>query len=502
MESELCGRSAEALGLAGQAAIGMPPDPGLRITSLASDSREVRKGGLFAALKGGEVDGAAYVGAAIRAGAAAVLASSEGALRARDEIGELRLPVFLDEDPRRRLALVAAQFWAAQPEHVAAVTGTNGKTSSVCFLRSICEAAGHPAASIGTLGVSGPGTEAGLRHTTPDPITLHRILAGAAAAGATHLAVEASSHALVQRRLDGVRIAAAALTNLSRDHYDYHGGCHAYAAAKLRLFSELLAPDGCAVANLDDPIGETALEIARSRGCRTLPVGSGAAAAEGIRLLDGRPVPGGGQWFRFGYAGREWEAELSFAGAFQVTNALLAAGCAIALGIDPEQAFAALAKLAPVRGRMELVARRENGAAVYVDYAHTPDALRAVLTAARQHLGPAGRLHVVVGAGGRRDTGKRAEMGAVAAGLADGVIVTDDNPRDEDPAAIRRALREGAPEAREIGDRGEAIREAVAGLAAADVLVIAGKGHEQMQDLATGAVPFDDAEAARAAVGA
>jgi UDP-N-acetylmuramoyl-L-alanyl-D-glutamate--2,6-diaminopimelate ligase len=466
------------------------------IAGLTADSRTVRPGFLFAALPGGRADGRAFIAEAVAKGAAAVLAP-EGtawppAVPPR--------PLIVDADPRRRLALMAAAFHGAQPATIAAITGTNGKTSTADFLRQIWAGLNEGrAASLGTLGVIAPGREPGSGLTTPDPVALAATLAELARAGIGHAAMEASSHGIEQRRLDGVRLSAAAFTTFTRDHLDYHGTMEAYLAAKLRLFDTLLPPGAPAVAHTALP-GEALARLratAEARRLRLLTVGPGGAA---IAVERAEPRADG-QALTILHAMKRREIVLPLVG-FQGQNALVAAMLAIATGAEAEAVFALLPTLSGVRGRIERVAVLGNGAAVYVDYAHTPDAIETVLSALRPHV--AGRLAIVVGAGGDRDPGKRPLMGEAAARGADRVIITDDNPRSEDPGAIRAAVLAGAravrAEAREIGGRAEAIVAAVAELGAGDVLVIAGKGHEQGQEIAGRIIPFDDATVARAAV--
>lgn len=493
------GRTAAELGLCEGIIVGPSLPPGKRFVALLTDSREVVPGSLFAALRGVEANGIDFLPDVLARGAAAVLASPEGLIAARATLGEVAVPFLVDENPRRRLAELAARFQGAQPEVAVAVTGTNGKTSVAEFARKLWRRCGHEAASIGTLGAIAPSGSQPLSHTTPDPVRLHGLLAEFAAEGVSHVAFEASSHALAQHRVDAVELAAAVVTGLSREHFDYHGSVEAYGAQKLRLFGSLLPVEGCAVANVDDPFGALALDLARSRGCRTIPVGQKQEASSGIRIRNWAPRSEG-QDVAFECSGRRHQVTLPLAGEFQALNALLAAAVLIGCGEEEDGVVAALAALTGVPGRMELVARRENGASVYVDYAHSPGALTAALTAARRHAATGGRVHVIFGAGGSRDIGKRAEMGAVAQRFADQVIVTDDNPRDEDPAEIRRAVREGAPGARDIGNRRQAIIVAVSELAAGDVLVVAGKGHETIQQFADYGVPFDDSAVAREAV--
>ncbi len=422
----------------------------LDVAGITADSREVVPGDLFAALPGNRVDGRAFIADAVRRGAVAILAP-EGT---QWPPGVPPRPLLLDPEPRRRLAQMAAVLAGPQPEIVVAVTGTNGKTSTVEFLRQIWTADGARAASLGTLGVIAPGFDPGPGLTTPDPVTLAETLAGLARTGVSRAALEASSHGLDQFRLDGVRLAAAGFTNLTRDHLDYHGSLAAYRAAKLRLFEELVPTGAPVAANADmDTTTLAALrDIAARRGLDLRMVGesTGGDAGTAIRLLGTVPRPDG-QILTVELAGVRREVALPLPGRFQADNALMAACLADALGV--RDALERLPGLTGVRGRMELAARLANGAAVYVDYAHTPDALERLLTALRPHT--SGRLHVVFGAGGDRDRGKRPLMGEIAARLADLVIVTDDNPRSEQPAAIRAAILAATPGAREIGDRRE-----------------------------------------------
>lgn len=492
----VAGGTAGGLGLS-DSAVGPPLPPATRIASITADSRLVEAGGVFAALEGSQCHGIDHLDEALKRGAAAVLCGREGLAAAAARFGDLPVPFVVDSCPRRRLAEVAAALSPGQPGAVVAVTGTNGKTSCVEFLRRIWEACGLKAASVGTLGVIAPDGTGSLDHTTPDPVQLHGLLASLAARDVSHLAMEASSHALEQHRVDAVAMKCAVATNLSHDHHDYHGSVHGYAAAKLRLFLDLLPSDGCAAGCADDPFAALALDCARARGCQTLPVGWKGEG--GVRFLDWRPTTAG-QEMKVDFFGRRCQFALPLVGEFQATNAMLAAAAAVGAGAAVDDVEAAVPKLTGIPGRMELVARCANGAAVYVDFAHTPDALEAALTAARSCVGGDGRVHVIVGAGGCRDFGKRAAMGEVTRRLADRVIVTDDNPRDEDPASIRREIRRGAPDAVEIGDRRQAIQEGVARLAPADVLVVAGKGHERVQIGAGGAAPFDDSLVAREAV--
>ncbi len=458
---------------------------------LTSDSRKVRPGFLFAALAGSKADGARFVADAVSRGAAAVLARPE----LGDEVAALGARFIADENPRLGLARLAAEFYGAQPGTIAAVTGTKGKSSVVAFLREIWTALGAPAASLGTVGVVGPKGATPLSHTTPDPVEIHALLAELKKDGVEHLAVEASSHGLHQYRLDGVAISAAGFTNITRDHMDYHSSFEHYLAAKLRLVDEVVASDGVAVINADADHADVFIASARRRGLRLLTVGE---KGETIRLA-ARSSDGDAQNLTIAFSGEAFSVKLPLAGAFQVSNALVAAGLAIGLGEDPVRVFAALATLKGAPGRMEKVAFAAGGAPIYVDYAHTPDSLEKVLQALRPHT--AGKLHVVFGCGGDRDKGKRPLMGQIASALADAVIVTDDNPRSEDPAAIRSEILAAANGAQQIADRHTAIQTAIAALQTGDVLVIAGKGHETGQYIQDKIIPFSDRdEALKAAI--
>jgi UDP-N-acetylmuramoyl-L-alanyl-D-glutamate--2,6-diaminopimelate ligase len=429
-----------------------------------------------------------FVAAALAAGAAAVMAERAPATALPDGIAFVKVG-----DARRALALAAAKLFARQPATIAAITGTSGKTSVAAFTRQIWTALGAQAASIGTVGLVSPTREHYGSLTTPDPVALHRSLAELAGEGVTHLAIEASSHGLDQHRLDGVRVAAGGFTNLSRDHLDYHPTLEAYLAAKLRLFTDLVVPDGAAVVAADHEHADAVTAAARRRGLRLLTVGR---RGTGIRLLD-IAVDGFAQALSLDHAGRAYSVRLPLPGAFQVDNALVAAGLAIATGSDPAAVFAALAQLKGAKGRLELVGE-SAGAPIFVDYAHKPHALAKALEALRPYATQ--RLVVVFGCGGDRDQGKRPMMGAIAARMADRVVVTDDNPRSESPAAIRAAILEAAPGAIEIGDRREAISASIAELRPGDVLLIAGKGHETGQIIGKQVLPFSDHEAVAAAL--
>jgi UDP-N-acetylmuramoyl-L-alanyl-D-glutamate--2,6-diaminopimelate ligase len=459
----------------------------LAIAGLSADSRAIAPGFLFVAVPGTKADGLAFVPQAVAAGAVAVMAErAPPALPAGVAFVQVG-------NVRRALALAAAKFYPRQPATIAAVTGTSGKTSVAAFTRQIWAALGHAAASIGTIGVVSPQTEIYGSLTTPDPVALHRTLDGLAHEGVTHLAIEASSHGLDQHRLDGLRVGVASFTNLSRDHLDYHATTQAYLAAKLILFERIVQPDGTAVVMADSAEGMIVAEAARRRGIAVMTVGR---RGEGVRLVEDA-VDGFAQTLRLVHAGQTHRVRLPLVGGFQVENALVAAGQAIAAGGEPAAVFHALESLTGAKGRLELVGRR-NGAPIFVDYAHKPDALAKAIEALRPYVG--GRLVVVFGAGGDRDHGKRPLMGAIAAERADRVIVTDDNPRSEDPATIRAAILAAAPGATEIGDRREAIGRAIAELKAGDVLLIAGKGHETGQIVGKQTLPFSDHEAVATAL--
>ncbi len=474
-------------GRVGQNAMQAPPDSNTaEFTGLASDSREVKPGYLFAALPGTKADGAHFVQDAVARGAVAVLGRPEIAPAA----SALGVRFIADDNPRLRLAKTAARFFGQQPKTVAAVTGTKGKSSVVAFVREIWTALGIPAASLGTVGVVAPWGEFALKHTTPDPIEIHRRLAELKSRGVDHLALEASSHGLDQFRLDGVDIAAVAFTNLSRDHFDYHPTVDHYLQAKLRLFAQLACDGAVAVVNADSENAGAFIDAAKMRGLKLITVGE---TGETIRLVS-REGRIDGQTLTLRHADREYKVSLPLAGDFQASNALVAAALVIGLGENAAKVFAALAHLKGAPGRLEKVAVAASGAPIYVDYAHTDASLAQVLKAVRPHVG--GKLHVIFGCGGDRDKGKRPLMGKAAMENADIVIVTDDNPRTEDAATIRRQALAGAPGAREIGDRAQAIHAGIAALQPGDLLVIAGKGHEAGQIVGTEVRPFSDREEA------
>lgn len=473
-----------------------------QITGLTVDSRAVKPGDLFAALPGVAVHGATFIAGALERGATAILTDATGATIAADAMAETDTALIIAQDPRQALAQTASLWFGPHPATVVAVTGTNGKTSVSTFCRQIWEHLGLAGVNLGTTGVEGAWAHS-LKHTTPEPITLHRVLAAATQNGITHVAMEASSHGLDQRRLDGVLLAAAGFTNFTQDHLDYHETFDAYFKAKMGLFTRVLSDDGVAVINLDDPKGPDVADICTARGQEVIGVGRHPDAR--LRLTAQR-YDATGQDVLFTWQGHAHQARLALIGGFQADNVLLAAGLVIAAGGVPSDVFATLPHLTTVHGRMELAATRENGAAVFVDYAHTPDAVKTALTAMRPHV--MGRIIAIIGAGGDRDTGKRPLMGAAAATHADVVIVTDDNPRSEDPSLIRAAVMAGAVAAggteqiTEVGDRAEAILRAVHMLQPGDALLIAGKGHETGQTIGDSVMPFDDVEQASVAVAA
>lgn len=457
------------------------------ITGLTADSRSVKPGYLFAAIPGTRLDGRDFIDAAVRAGAAAVLAPPD----VTPERLSPGISLITDDNPRRSLARMAAVFYGRHPATIAAVTGTNGKTSVASFTRQIWAATGLKAASMGTLGVVGPGIGSPGNLTTPDPVELHRRLHELARQDIEHVAMEASSHGIDQFRLDGVPIRAAAFTNLTRDHLDYHGSMAAYRKAKLRLFRDLLMPGGAMVVNAETPEYPALLEIARERG---LEVYSYGLAKGSIRCRSMEPTEEGWR-LTLDVLGTTHDIAFPLMGSFQVENALAALGLVIACGGEYARSATALEVLEGVPGRMETVARLASGARVIVDYAHTPDALETVLTAARPHVGR--RLVVVFGCGGDRDRGKRPEMGALAARHADGVVITDDNPRTEDPSAIRKEIAAACPEGVEVAGRRDAIGVALSQLREGDILIVAGKGHETGQIIGNEVLPFSDAEVIR-----
>jgi UDP-N-acetylmuramoyl-L-alanyl-D-glutamate--2,6-diaminopimelate ligase len=474
--------------LAELAGIPIASSPDAQVTGFAIDNRKVAPGTVFGAFQGAAVNGEDFIPAAVTAGAVAVVARPEAKVEGAVHIAA--------DNPRQVFAQLAAQFFTPVPATLVAVTGTNGKTSCVEMVRQIWRMAGHRAASIGTLGVTTADESVSTGLTTPDIVTFLANMSGLAREGVTHVAYEASSHGLSQYRNEGLVVAAGGFTNLSRDHLDYHKTMEDYFAAKMRLFDEVVAVDGAAVIWADDEWSNRAIEHARKRGLKLFTVGEQGQA---IRLISRTPGQLG-QVLELVHDGQVRKVNLPLIGAYQAANALVSAGLVLATGGDAAQVFDALARLQPVRGRLERAAISRGGAPVYVDYAHTPDALEAAIAALRPHC--SGRLIVVFGAGGDRDSGKRPEMGRIAAEQADLGIVTDDNPRSEDPAAIRAAiLAGGAGQLQEVGDRRAAIAAGIAAAGRDDIVLIAGKGHEQGQIIGAGdslrVLPFDDVTVAR-----
>lgn len=469
------------------------PQTDIEINGICVDSRACKAGDLFAAMPGSLVHGGTFIQYALRMGASAILTDAEGHGIALNDVGDIPVPVIVNDDPRRALAMAAARFYGAQPATMVAVTGTNGKTSVANFTRQIWELLGYDAVNFGTTGVEGA-YSAPMSHTTPEPVTLHKLLKTLESEGITHAAMEASSHGLDQRRLDGVWLTAAAYTNFTQDHLDYHDTFEAYFNAKAGLFSRVLPPEGSAVINIDDAKGDELVKIATARGQDVVTIGTGTGD---LQILSGR-FDATGQEVRFSWRGEVHAARLNLIGGFQAQNVLTAAALTIACGAQSGDVFRCLPELQTVPGRMQLAATRANGASVFVDFAHTPDALKTALRALRPHV--LGRLIVVFGAGGDRDTTKRPLMGIAARDNADVVFVTDDNPRSEDPAAIRRMVLTDCPEATEIGDRAYAILAGVDALQPGDALLIAGKGHEKGQIVGDDVLPFDDVEQASVAV--
>lgn len=455
------------------------------VTGFAIDHRKIAPGTVFGAFRGTRFNGEDYIAEAVARGAIAVVARPEVTVEGAAHIAS--------DHPRTEFARIAARFFAPFPETSVAVTGTNGKTSTVEMVRQLWRMAGHHAASIGTLGVTTAGEMVSTGLTTPDVVTFLSNVAGLAREGVTHLAFEASSHGLSQYRTEGLPVAAAAFTNLSRDHLDYHKDMADYLTAKLRLFADVLDPGGTAVVWADDAYSERVIDIARMRGNPIITVGE---HGDTIRLVSRVPTLLD-QKLEIAFGGETYRVGLPLIGGYQAANALVAAGLVIATGGDPAQTFANLARLQPVRGRLERAAISKTGAPVYVDYAHTPDAIEAAIAALKPHA--AGRLIIVLGAGGDRDPGKREPMGQAAAAGADLVFVTDDNPRGEDASEIRCAVMKGCPEATEIGDRRAAIMAAIAAAGSEDIVLIAGKGHEQGQIVGDMVLPFDDVSVAREA---
>jgi len=467
-----------------------PQAEAIAVGGLAVDSRAVRPGDLFFALAGSKTDGSRFIDAAIASGAVAIAGEQAPS-------GERRVPFVVTPNPRRALALAAARFYPKQPTTIAAVTGTSGKTSVAAFTRQIWQELGHASASIGTIGLVSPKRTVYGSLTTPDPIALHRQLDEITRDGVTHLAFEASSHGLDQYRLDGVRIAAGGFTNLTRDHMDYHPDVAHYLGAKLRLFRDLVMDGGAAVISADHDCSQQVIDAARERGLRIIAIGRNAdGEGEGIRL-EAAAVEGFAQKLVLEHRGRRHMIKLPLVGEFQIENALVAAGLAVGTGSEAGAVFASLEHLEGAKGRLERVGEH-NGAPIFVDYAHKPDALAKALQALRPYAER--KLIVVFGCGGDRDAGKRPLMGAIAAENADSVIVTDDNPRSENPETIRAAILEAAKGAENIGDRAEAIKAGIAALQPGDALLIAGKGHETGQIVGDKTLPFSDHEAVAAAL--
>ena len=464
----------------------IPNAPALPVTGLTSDSRQVKQGMIFAAIPGTKFDGRDYIPQAIKQGAAAILS--------QPKLPELSVPVIEHENVRLAYSRLAKQLHSAQPKCLVAITGTNGKSSTAEFLRQIWIKSGWAGASLGTLGITAPKGYRPLTHTTPDAVALHQNLAELAGEGVSHVAMEASSHGLDQYRLDGVEIAATGFTNLTQDHFDYHTDAEDYFGAKARLFTELAGPKTPAVVNVNDEYGRRVLAMCQERGQPTLSVGWKSAD---IQIKEIMPISSG-QKITLNVQGERAQLTLPLAAEFQVLNAVQALGLALVTGVAQTDALAALASLTGVAGRMERVGVTKDGAPIYVDFAHTEDGLDKLLRGVRPHT--AGKIVIVFGCGGDRDPDKRAKMGAISAKLADDVIVTDDNPRTEDAAAIRAEVLKGCPNATVIGDRAQAIREGISRLSKGDCLVIAGKGHESGQIIGRKTIPFNDGDEARAAL--
>ena len=469
------------------------PDPEAEVSGLSEDSRSIYPGCLFAALPGTRTHGAHYADSAIERGAAALLTDPEGARVAsvNNDVGGLQ--IIVRNRPRSAFAIAASSWFGCAPETVVAVTGTNGKTSVATMCRQLWEALGYPAANCGTTGIEGA-YAAQLHHTTPDPVTLHRHLGAMRRLGIERVALEASSHGLSQSRLDGLKFKAAAFTNLSHEHQDYHPDLNSYFDAKATMFERNMVDDGIAVVCIDSPFGKDMSGVAAASGLELITVGRENADLQ----LVAQRFRSSGQTINFSWKGRFFAAELNLAGGFQGMNALTAAALLIGSGEDADAVFGKLSRIVAVRGRMELAVRRMDGSPVFVDYAHTPDALETTLKAVRPHV--LGRLIVVFGAGGDRDRSKRPLMGRVAKLHSDVQFVTDDNPRFEDPASIRSEILASCPGAAEIADRAEAILIAASAMRPGDALVIAGKGHETSQTIGESVLPFDDAEQASIAV--
>lgn len=470
--------------------MGMADDRNADITGLTCDSREVKPGYLFAALPGLQSDGRDFIYDALDRGAVCVLAQSGTVLEKQHQ----DISLLIDDNPRRRFALMAARFFDVQPETIVAVTGTNGKTSVVSLVRQIWTNLGRSAASLGTLGISAPGRETVGSLTTPDPAGLHQDVHDLAVEGVSHLAVEASSHGLSQYRLDGVKIGAAAFTNLTRDHLDYHSSMDEYLTAKARLFSEVMVPGGTAVLNADAPEFATLTKICLTQGHKIFSYG----LKQGDIRCDSIVATQTGFRLEINAQGARADVALPLIGNFQILNVLCAVGLVLAGGEDANAVLQTLSVLEGASGRLQRIKGHPTGAEIFIDYAHTPEALASVLRALRPHT--KGKLSVVFGCGGDRDTGKRAEMGLVAHALADKIIITDDNPRSEDPSEIRHQILSACPQAQEIGGRAEAIATAAAELEADDLLIIAGKGHEENQIIGDKIIPFSDVDVTEAAL--
>ncbi|HEX2623994.1 MAG TPA: UDP-N-acetylmuramoyl-L-alanyl-D-glutamate--2,6-diaminopimelate ligase [Sphingomicrobium sp.] len=453
------------------------------VTGFALDHRKVARGNVFGAFRGSRFNGEDFIDDAVRSGAVAVVATREARVK-----GALHIAA---DEPRRRFAELAARFYAPFPDTVIAVTGTNGKTSTVEMTRQLWRMAGHRSASIGTLGVTTADDQVSTGLTTPDIVTFLNNVAGLKRLGISHVAYEASSHGLDQYRAEGVPLKAIAFTNFSRDHLDYHETMDRYFAAKMRLVDEVAGDDTAAVVWTDDPRSDEVIDHVRRRGLRLLTVGE---RGETIRLASRQSTPLG-QQLTLQHGGIDFKLALPLIGAYQAANVLVSAGLVLATGGDWATTLRGMGRVAPVRGRLERAVISRSGAPVYVDYAHTPDAIEAAIAALRPHV--EGRLITVLGAGGDRDQGKRPEMGRVASELSDVVIVTDDNPRGEDPAAIRKAVLAGAPDAREVAGRREAIAAAITEARSGDIILLAGKGHEQGQIIGDQVLPFDDVTVAR-----
>jgi UDP-N-acetylmuramoyl-L-alanyl-D-glutamate--2,6-diaminopimelate ligase len=458
-------------------------DSDSEVTGFAIDHRKVERGSVFGAFRGAVFNGEDFVSQAVERGAVAVVARPEA------KVGEV--PHLADPEPRRLFAKLASNFYAPYPDTVVAVTGTNGKTSTVEMTRQIWRMSGHRSASIGTLGVTTSDDQVKTGLTTPDIVTFLHNMAGLERMGTSHVAYEASSHGLDQHRCEGVPLTAAAFTNFSRDHLDYHETMDSYFEAKMRLFDELLEPGKTSVIWTDDPKSEEVIERSQLRGHKVLTVGRNG---ETIRLVDQSATPLG-QAILLEHDDRSLKLSLPLIGAYQAANVLVAAGVAMATGIGFDRAFSAMQRVAPVPGRLERAVISQSGVPVYIDYAHTPDALEAAIAALRPHVD--GRLITVFGAGGDRDQGKRPQMGEVATRLSDVVIVTDDNPRSEDPALIRSQIMNGATGAMEVSGRREAIAQAINIAREGDIVLVAGKGHETGQIIGDRILPFDDALVAR-----